>query len=137
MVQIEQCFQSNSTRQSAELIIDQNRLPGSPGIEHPLGEFTHDGGVRLYASLEEDRLNKLSLSMPILALARNQSVPKHWLVGSGSEVLDVVLSIRNQHLFDEIGCACQKYPARTNAEARKRAIVSGCFEQKVEQAGAL
>ena len=81
-------------------------------------------------------MNELALPMPKFALACYESVPENRLVGSCSEMLDVMLGIRNQHLFDELGCACQKYAPRPNAEARERAIVSGRFEQEVEQTGA-
>ena len=37
----------------------------------------------------------VALPMPKFTLARDQSVPENGLVGSGSEVLDVVLGIRN------------------------------------------
>ena len=74
--------------------------------------------------------------MPKFPLARDQSVAQHWLVGPSPEVLDVMLGVCNQNLFDELGSARQKHPARTNAYARKRAIVSSRFEQEVEQAGA-
>ena len=74
--------------------------------------------------------------MPKFALACYESVPENRLVGSCSEMLDVVLGIRNQHLFDELGRTCQKYASVTHAEARERAIFTRRFEQKVEQAGA-
>ena len=73
---------------------------------------------------------------PKPALACNKSVSKHGLERSCSEVLDVMLGIRNQDLFYEIRSAGQEHPPRTNTEARKRTIVAGRVEQEVEQSGA-
>jgi len=73
--------------------------------------------------------------MPKHALACNESVSKHRLEHPCAEVLDVVLGIRHQHLFYEVMSAGQENALRTNAEARERTIVAGCFEQEVERAG--
>ena len=82
------------------------------------------------------RSNELALSMPEHALACNESVSKHRLECPCAEVLGVVVGIRHQHLFYEVMSAGQENALRTNAEARKRTVVAGCFEQEVEQVGA-
>jgi hypothetical protein len=45
-------------------------------------------------------LDELALSAPKRALARHKSVSQHRLEGPRAKVLDVVLGIRHQHLFD-------------------------------------
>jgi hypothetical protein len=81
-------------------------------------------------------LDELALSPPKRALASNKSIAKYRPERPRSEVFDVVLGISHQDLLDEAGPAHQEHAPRTNAEARKRAIIAGCVEQEVEQSGA-
>ena len=76
------------------------------------------------------------MSLPKHALARNESVSKHWLKRACSEVLDVIFRIRHQHLLDKIRSARQEQALRTNTKARQRTVVAGSVEQEVEEVGA-
>ena len=71
--------------------------------------------------------------MPKRALARNQSVSKHRFERPCPKVFDVVLGVCHQHLFDEVGPARQEHAPQTNAEARKRTVLTGGLEQEVEE----
>jgi hypothetical protein len=51
-------------------------------------------------------------------------------------VFDVVLGVCHQHLFDEVGPARQEHAPQTNAEARKRTVLTAGLEQEVEEGGA-
>jgi len=88
------------------------------------------------SDLEKGGLNKLPLSLPKRALARNESVSEHRLERPCSEVLDVVLGICDQHLLDKIRSACQEQATGTYTETRKRTVLAGSVEQKVEKLGA-
>ncbi len=50
-------------------------------------------------------------------------------------MLDVVLGIGDQNLFDEIGMACEEHALRPDPEACKRAVLPGGLEQEVKQPG--
>jgi hypothetical protein len=62
-------------------------------------------------------------------------ISKHRLERSCSEGLDVVLGICHQHLFYWVMPARQEHAPRTDAEARKRTVLTGGVEQEVEKAG--
>jgi Raf kinase inhibitor-like YbhB/YbcL family protein len=56
-------------------------------------------------------------------------ISKHRLERSCSEVLDVVLGICHQHLFYWVMPARQEHAPQTDAEARKRTVLTGGVEQ--------
>ena len=85
----------------------QTDLPEVHEFEHPVGQLGHNRGVCLHTGSEEGGLNKLPLSLPKRALARNESVSEHRLERPCSEVLDVVLGIRHQHLLNKVRPARQ------------------------------
>ena len=71
------------------------------------------------------------LSLPKCALARNKSISEHRIERPCSEVLDVVLGIRHQHLLNKVRAARQKHASGAHAKARKRAIIACGIEQEV------
>ena len=83
-------------------------------------------------ALEERRLKKPPLPEPEIAFARDETIAEHRLVRPRTEVLDVVLGVRDEHLFDEVRIACEEQPPAAEAKAGERAVGARKLQEKVD-----
>ena len=86
----------------------------------------------MHAAFEERGLRELPLPEPEVAFTGDETFTQHGHVHAGTEVLDVILGIREQDLLDEVRMAGEEDASRPEAKARDVAVGAGDLAEEIE-----
>ena len=131
ILEAEQRLQCDRAREAAEFALEIDRFAIAPLCNHGFGEFCHHRRIGLHLGFEECRLKKPPLPEPEIAFARDETIAEYRLERSRTEMLGVVLGVRDEHLLNEVGIACEEQPPAADAKAGERAVGARKLQEKV------